>query len=114
MQRSEQFAIARANEGRGERDKLRLIAEGQKAQAEVLGEDRVVELRKFEFVVGRVIDFFEDHPGVLTTALANAHKFVPERIFTIGGEGGGNNLAGAAAVLGDFLGPAKSSPAQSQ
>ena len=114
VQRSEQFAIARANEGRGERDKLSLIAEGQKLQALVLGEERVVELRKFEFVVGRVIDFFEDHPNVLTTALANAHKFVPERVFTIGGEGGGNNLAGAAGVLGDFLSPAKSSPAQGQ
>jgi hypothetical protein len=103
VKRSEQFAIARSNEGRGERDKLQLIAEGQKAQAEILGEDRVVELRKFEFVVGRMIDFFENHPGVLEAALTNAHKFVPERVFTIGADGGGNNLAGAAGILGDFM-----------
>ncbi len=68
----------------------------------------MVELRKFEFVVGRVIDFFEKHPDVLTTALANAHKFVPERVFTLGGEGGANSLAGAAGILGDFLGADRS------
>lgn len=105
VQRSEQFAMARANEGRGERDKLNLIAEGQKAQAQVLGEGRVADLRKFEFVVGRLFDFFEENPQVLSMALANAHKFVPERVFTIGagGEGAGS-LAGAAGILGDFLG----------
>lgn len=104
VKRSEQFAIARANEGRGERDKLNLIAEGQKAQAQVLGQDRVVELRKFEFVIGRIFDFFENHPEVLTTALANAQKFVPERVFTLGAGGGANSLAGAAGILGDLLG----------
>ena len=103
VQRSEQFAMARRNEGQGERDKLTLIAEGQKTQAEVLGEDRVVELRKFEFVVGRMLDFFESNPNVLTTALNNAHKFVPERVFTMGNGEGANSLTGAAGVLGDFL-----------
>lgn len=104
VKRSEQFAIARKNEGLGERDKLNLIAEGQKAQAHVLGEDRVVELRKFEMVVGRIIDFFEKNPEVLTAALTNAQKFVPERVFTLG-ETNGGGLAGAAGILGDFLSP---------
>jgi len=112
VKRSEQLAMALRNEGQGERDKLNLIAEGQKAQALVLGEDRVVELRKFEFIVGRVLDFFEKHPDVLTTALANAHKFVPERVFTLGAEGGANSLAGAAGILGDFLSPGKSAPVE--
>ena len=103
VQRSEQFAMARRNEGRGQRDKLMLIAEGQKAQSEILGGERVVELRKFEFVIGRLLDFFESNPDVLTTALTNAHKFVPERVFTLGGEDGANTLAGAAGILGDFL-----------
>ncbi len=104
LKRSEQLAMARRNEGRGERDKLTLIAEGQKAQAEILGGNRVVELRKFEVVVARLFDFLEKNPDVLTTALANAHKFVPERVFTLGGGGGANSLAGAAAILGDLLG----------
>jgi hypothetical protein len=103
VKRSEQFAMARRNEGQGERDKLMLIAEGQKSQSAILGEDRVVELRKFEFVVGRLLDFFDGNPEVLTSALTNAHKFVPERVFTLGGGEGPNSLAGAAGVLGDFL-----------
>ncbi len=114
VKRSEQFAIARSNEGRGERDKLQLIAEGQKAQAHILGEDRVVELRKFEFAVGRIFDFFEANPGVLEAALTNAHKFVPERVFTIGEGGGGNNLAGAAGILGDFLSGGRPPPDKPQ
>ena len=103
VQRSEQFAMARRNEGQGERDKLTLIAEGQKTQAAVLGEDRVVELRKFEFVVGRMLDFFDSNPEVMAAALNNAHKFVPERVFTMGNGDGANSLTGAAGVLGDFL-----------
>jgi regulator of protease activity HflC (stomatin/prohibitin superfamily) len=103
VKRSEQFAMARRNEGQGERDKLVLIAEGQKSQSEILGQDRVVELRKFEFVVGRLLDFFDNNPEVLTSALTNAHKFVPERVFTLGGTEGSDSLAGAAGVLGDFL-----------
>ena len=114
VKRSEQFAIARSNEGRGERDKLQLIAEGQKAQVQILGEDRVVELRKFEFAVGRIFDFFEKNPGVLEAALTNAHKFVPERVFMIGEGGGGNNLAGAAGILGDFLSGGRPPPDRPQ
>ena len=114
VKRSEQLAMARRNEGQGERDKLSLIAEGQKAQSSILGEDRVVELRKFEVIIGRGFDFLEKNPTVLTTALANAHKFVPERVFTLGAEGGGNNLAGAAAILGDFLGASKSTSKDTQ
>ncbi len=103
VKRSEQFALARRNEGQGERDKLMLIAEGQKSQSAILGEDRVVELRKFEFVVGRLLDFFDANPEVLTSALTNAQKFVPERVFTLGAANGSGGLAGAAGVLGDFL-----------
>ncbi len=40
---------------------------------------------------------------MLTAALSNAQKFVPERVFSLGGDGGGNSLAGAAGILGDFL-----------
>ena len=114
VKRSEQFAVARRNEGLGERDKLNLIAEGQKSQAQVLGEDRVVELRRFELVVNSLLDFFKENPEVLTAALSNAHKFVPERVFTLGGDGSANNLAGAAAVLGDFLSSDTSSTAKGQ
>ena len=112
VKRSEQLAMARRNEGIGERDKLNLIAEGQKAQQQVLGEERVVELRKFEVVVNSLLEFFNEHPDVLTAALSNAHKFVPERVFTLGGQGAGNSLVGAAGIFGDFLGGDKSAPAE--
>lgn len=102
LKRSEQFAMSKKNEGQGERDKLYLIAEGQKAQAQVLGENRVVELRKFELVADRIFTFFEKNPEVLSKALANAHKFVPERVFSLGGSG--NSAMGAAGILGDLLG----------
>jgi hypothetical protein len=108
VKRSEQFKIARANEGMGERDKLNYIAEGQKAQAEVLGENRVVELRKFELMVDRLLTIVQAHPDILTTALSNAHKFVPDRVITVGGEGGaGGSLPGAMSILGDMLSPGK-------
>jgi len=114
VRRSEQFAIARLNEGQGEKDKLVRIAEGQAAQVAVLGEERVVELRKFELVTGRIMTFLEDNPNVLMTALSNAQKFVPERFFAMG-SGGSNDLSAAAAILGDFLSrPANNLTPQSQ
>jgi len=114
VKRSEQFKIARANEGMGERDKLNYIAEGQKAQAQVLGETRVVELRKFELMVDRLLSIVQAHPDILTTALSNAHKFVPERVVTVGDTGGaGGSLPGAMSILGDMLSPSKPAlPAQ--
>ena len=113
VQRSQKLAEARKNEGQGEKDKLALIAEGQKLQAEVLGEDKVVELRKYEFMVDRLLKIVETDPSVLTVAIANAHKFVPERVFMVSGAGNGNGKGGhdsgvalmsAAGILGDFLG----------
>ncbi len=102
VRRSKEFAIARKNEGQGEKDKLELIARGQQKQVDVLGRDKVVELRKFEITLKMVMEFLGKNPEVLTTAIANAHKFVPDRVFTLGGESGGG-LAGAFGILGDFL-----------
>ncbi len=114
LQKSEQSMKARRNEGQGERDKLALIAEGQRNQVEVLGQDRVVDLRKFELLTERALGFLENHPDVLSTALANAHKLVPERVVTLG-EGSASGLSGAAAIFGELFGspgprPAKSEP----
>src|SRR5262249_27633176 len=74
---SERNALAAKNEGQGERDKLALIAEGQKKQMDVLGVDSTVRLRQFELMLGTLTGFFEKHPEVLTAALTNAQKFVP-------------------------------------
>ena len=90
VRRSVEFAKARKNEGQGEKDKLELIARGQQKQVDVLGRDKVVELRKFEITLKSIMDFLGENPEVLTTALANAHKFVPDRVFTLGGDSGAN------------------------
>lgn len=86
--------------GQGEELKLKAIAAGQKAQASVLGEDRVVELRKYELLVARIFDAIEKHPELLTAALANAGKLVPNTIITTGNGGG---LEGPAAILGALM-----------
>jgi hypothetical protein len=104
VQRSSQLKQAQLNTGVGERDKLSAIAEGQRKQMEVLGVEATVRLRQFELALDRIFGFADSHPNVITTALSNAHKFVPERVTTVGGGAQGGSLMGAAAILGDFLG----------
>jgi len=111
VQTSLQNAQALRNQGQGERDKLTLISEGQKEQTTVLGVDATVRLRQYELMVERLFGFIDKHPEVLTAALANAHKFVPERVTNLGGGGGGESLVGAAAILGDFLSQSSPRPA---
>jgi hypothetical protein len=104
VQRSSQLKQAQLNTGVGERDKLSAIAEGQRKQMEVLGVEATVRLRQFELALDRIFGFADSHPNVITAALSNAHKFVPERVTTVGGGAQGESLMGAAAILGDFLG----------
>jgi hypothetical protein len=104
VQRSSQLKQAELNTGVGERDKLSAIAEGQRKQMEVLGVEATVRLRQFELALDRIFGFADSHPNVITAALSNAHKFVPERVTTVGGGAQGESLMGAAAILGDFLG----------
>ena len=103
VQRSTRIAQARRNEGTGERDKLNMMAEGQRNQASVLGEDRVVELRKFEVMFAGILEFVTKNPGVVQSLFENAHKLVPERVITIGD--GGASLNGLGAIIGDLMGP---------
>lgn len=87
-----------------ERDKLSAIAEGQRKQMDVLGVEATVRLRQFELALDRIFGFSDSHPNVITSALSNAHKFVPERGTTIGGGvQDAESLMGAAAILGDFV-----------
>jgi hypothetical protein len=88
----------RAALGRAERQFLEQLAEGQKAQTEVLGQDKVAMLRALE----KVLATLESKPELVNLV----SKLVPNTVVT-GGEGG---LVGAAAVLGQMLG-AKPAPA---
>jgi hypothetical protein len=96
VQRSVQLAIAAKNEGEGEKNKLTLIADGQRAQLEVLGKDDTVALRKFELTLKTLADFAGQNPRVIEAALTNAAKFVP----TVSvGTGGNDGVSGMVSAL---------------
>ncbi len=86
---SEQNALAAKNEGDGQRDKLTAIAEGQQKQVDVLGAEATVGLRRFEYTLETLAKFFNEHPEVLTAALTNAQKFVPNVQVSSGISAGG-------------------------
>ena len=102
VQRSVQNAQAARNEGQGERDKLSAISEGQQKQVGVLGGESTVKLRQFELTLETISKFLNAHPEVLTAALANSQKFVPN--VQVGGGGGDSGISGMMmAILGQQL-----------
>ena len=101
VQRSVQNAQAARNEGQGERDKLSLISEGQQKQVSVLGPDSTVKLRQFELTLDTISKFLNAHPEVLTAALANSQKFVPN--VQVGGSGDSGVSGLMMAILGQQL-----------
>lgn len=70
--------------GEGERDRLTAVAEGQKAQLNVIGRDKTVELQMFE----RLMQAVEKNPDIIKVPVVNVQT------------GNGGSLEGAAAVLG--------------
>jgi hypothetical protein len=101
-----QVAVQREAErsalGRAERKYLEELAYGQRAQAEVLGQDRVALLQGLEKILGSL----EREPQLV----ALVGKLVPNTVVTSGATGAG--LEGAAAVLGGVLGAPPKSPQQ--
>lgn len=91
VQVAEQKEIERATLGRAEEAFLTAVANGQRAQAQVLGEDKVVLLRGLEMV----LDTLADHPELLT-GIQLPQTFVS----------GGGGLEGFGALLrgGTLLG----------
>lgn len=83
----------RAALGRAERQFLEQLAAGQKAQALVLGEDRVALLQALE----KILATLEAKPELASFI----SKLVPNTVVSGGGDGAG--LAGAAAILGQSL-----------
>lgn len=102
LQRAELDKKAAELGGQGQKLQLEAIAEGQKAQAAVLGQNKVVELRKYEFFVGKAFDLFEKNPNLLVEMLKNASKLVPNTNIVVSGKNG-IDLSGPAAILGSFL-----------
>jgi len=88
---------------------LKEIAEGQRAQTDVLGVDATVRLRQYELLVDKLFGFVNAHPEVLTAALTNAQKFVPN--IQVGKEDGG--MSGLLmALLGQSLSHGTITPGQ--
>jgi hypothetical protein len=100
LQRQKNLKEAAELAGQGEQLKLEAIAEGQKAQAAVLGQERVVELRKYELLLDKLSDVLNKHPDLIAAAVQNAGKFVPNTVINTGGNG---TLEGAAAIVAPFL-----------
>ena len=94
VQVAEQKEAERAALGRAERKYLEEIAQGQSAQANVLGQDRVAMLQALEKVLGSL----ERQPQLVELM----GKLVPNTVVT------GSGFEGAAAILGDAIG--KSQP----
>lgn len=89
VQVANQREAERAALGRAERQYLEEIARGQKAQAEVLGQDRVALLQGLEKILGSL----EREPQLVQIV----GKLVPNTVVN------GNGLEGAAAILGNAL-----------
>lgn len=96
MLKARQDAEADIERGRGERGRLMQAAEGQKAQMEVLGKDKVTQLQ----MLTQFLTFLEKNHTVLESALSNMHKIVPNTVVNTGGSGGIDLLSAATAVMG--------------
>jgi SPFH domain / Band 7 family len=93
VQVATQREAERAALGRAERQFLEELARGQRAQAEVLGQDRVALLQALD----KTLASLEKRPELVGLI----SRLVPHTMVTGGGDGG---LAGAAAVLTGVLG----------
>lgn len=90
---------ARTTEGEGEKAYLLAIAEGQKAQSEILGAETTARLQMFQAVLKTAEGVLERNPELIGKSIDNAHKFVPHILVN----GGGAGLEGPAAIFGQLL-----------
>lgn len=94
VQTAEQDAKAAQLRGAGQRAELEQIAQGQLAQAKVLGEDRVLTITLVEKLLASV----GSHPEMVSLV----GRLVPQTLVVNGGDGGGG-LAGALSSFGAIL-----------
>jgi hypothetical protein len=100
LERQKKLKEAAELAGQGERLRLTAVSEGQKAQAAVLGQERVVELRKYELVIDKIFEVLDKHPDLVAAALTNAGKFVPNTVIQTDGRA---SLEGAASIFGTLF-----------
>lgn len=95
-------AEGRTTLGEGEKAYMLAVAEGQKAQSQVLGQEATVKLQIFQHIIAAAQEVIQKNPEILAKALDNAHKFVPSVVVSGGGSGGGG-IEGAAAIFGHLM-----------
>ncbi|MDX2257760.1 MAG: SPFH domain-containing protein [Hyphomicrobiaceae bacterium] len=100
VQVANQREAERAALGRAERQFLEELARGQRAQADVLGQDRVALLQALE----KTLSALERKPELVGLV----SRLVPHTMVSGGGDGG---LAGAAAILSGVIDRGQSAPA---
>jgi hypothetical protein len=93
VQVSEQNKNAAKLRGEGQKLELEEIAQGQRAQADVLGQDRVLTIT----LVQQLLKTIQDKPEIVGLI----GRLVPQTVVSTGGQGAG--LDSAAAVLGALL-----------
>ena len=93
VQVSEQNKNAAKLRGEGQKLELEEIAQGQRAQADVLGQDRVLTIN----LVQQLLKTIQDKPEVVSLI----GRLVPQTAVSTGGQGTG--LDSAAAIIGALL-----------
>ncbi|MEI7777467.1 MAG: hypothetical protein WCI52_02575 [bacterium] len=100
-QAAQKRATARTTEGKGEEAYLIAIAEGQKAQSNVLGQEQTARLQMFQQTLKFFSETMEKNPDMVVKVFENLHKLSPE-VLVLGGDGGG--LEGPSAIVGQLIG----------
>jgi hypothetical protein len=93
VQVSEQNRNAAKLRGEGQKLELEEIAQGQRAQADVLGQDRVLTIT----LVQQLLKTIQDKPEIVSLI----GRLVPQTVVSTGGQGTG--LDSAAAILGALI-----------
>jgi hypothetical protein len=93
VQVAEQNKNASKLRGEGQKLELEEIAQGQRAQADVLGQDRVLTIT----LVQQLLKTIQDKPEIV----ALIGRLVPQTVVSTGGQGAG--LDSAAAILGALI-----------
>ncbi len=104
MQAAEKNRTARKTQGEAEKEYFTAIAEGQRAQMSVFGQEATMRMQMFGQSL-KLIEFLaEKKPEILIQGLASANKFVPNIVVTnSGGGSGGTSPEGMAAIFASVL-----------
>lgn len=93
VQVAEQNKNAAKLRGEGQKLELEEVAQGQRAQADVLGQDRVLTIT----LVQQMLKTIEEKPEIVSLI----GRLVPQTVISTGAQGGG--LDSAAAILGALI-----------